>query len=311
MLSRNDIRPEQTDMLLRNGFVAISVDYRLCPEVTLLDGPMTDVVDALAWIRTVLPRITLSRQDVVVDVDKVVTIGWSTGGHLAMTLAWTSLQKNIQPPAAILAFYCPTDYEDPFWTTPNVPAGADDASSSENSIREDPDHDNTWTDALFPAPATSYSIPSRKRALGGWLAPSDARSRLAVHMNVHGRALNVLLGPRREEAFKTSWRKTMPTSPAAADVVAASPLAQIQRGSYATPTFLVHPRQDDLIPWQQAERTWRALQAEGVDAELRILEHVPHLFDIYPQHRADEAAQQAVTDGYEFLAKHVGVEWRG
>lgn len=303
MLSRNDIRPEQTGMLLRNGFVAISVDYRLCPEVTLLDGPMTDVVDALAWIRTVLPKLTLSRPDVVVDADKVVAVGWSTGGHLAMTLAWTSLQNKIQPPAAILAFYCPTDYEDPFWTTPNVPAGADDASSSENSTRADPDHDSAWTDALFPSPATSYTIPSRKRALGGWLAPSDARSRLAVHMNVHGRALNVLLGPRED-----AWRKTMPTAPTPADVAGVSPLAQIQRGRYATPTFLVHPRQDDLIPWQQAERTWRALQAEGVDAELRILEHVPHLFDIYPQHRAIEAAQQAVIDRYEFVAKHVGVE---
>lgn len=84
MLSRNDMRPEQTNMLLKSGFLPISVDYRLCPETTLLEGPMTDVVDALAWIRNNLPNLPLSRKDIRVDTERVVAAGWSTGGHLAM-----------------------------------------------------------------------------------------------------------------------------------------------------------------------------------------------------------------------------------
>lgn len=59
MLSRNDIRPEQTHMLLKSGFLPISVDYRLCPENTLPEGPMADVAEALAWIRNVLPKLPL------------------------------------------------------------------------------------------------------------------------------------------------------------------------------------------------------------------------------------------------------------
>ncbi len=32
MFSRNDIRPEQTTLLLKSGILPVSVDYRLCPD---------------------------------------------------------------------------------------------------------------------------------------------------------------------------------------------------------------------------------------------------------------------------------------
>ena len=114
MLSRTEVRPRQTQLLLEKGFLPVSIDYRLCPEVNLVDGPMTDVCDAFRWARHELPNLHLESKhpSLQVDGEKVVVVGWSTGGHLAMTLAWTSHQKNIKPPEAILAFYCPTDYED-------------------------------------------------------------------------------------------------------------------------------------------------------------------------------------------------------
>ena len=58
-LSRKAIRPIQTQHLLANGFLSVSIDYRLCPEVSLVDGPMTDVCDAYLWTRTALPRLLL------------------------------------------------------------------------------------------------------------------------------------------------------------------------------------------------------------------------------------------------------------
>ena len=111
MLSRKDIRQKQTKLLLDHGLLPVSIDYRLCPEVNLIEGPMTDVCDALRWARFQLPAMELSCPGLRIDGEKVVVVGWSTGGHLAMTLAWTALQQNIRPPEAILAFYCPTDYE--------------------------------------------------------------------------------------------------------------------------------------------------------------------------------------------------------
>ncbi|RMZ84871.1 hypothetical protein DV738_g250, partial [Chaetothyriales sp. CBS 135597] len=291
MLSRKDIRPEQTQLLLNGGFLPVSVDYRLCPEATLAEGPMADVCDALVWIRNVLPKLSLIRKDIRVDGERVVSVGWSTGGHLAMSLAWTSIPKGTRPPDAILAFYSPSDYEDPFWTKPNFPAGSK-LSTVQSSLYEI--DDDTWA-AVADRPITSYNIPPAKRALGGWLAPSDPRSRLALYMNFSGRTLHVLLNGLDKQ---TRTEHPVPT-PAA--VAAVSPLAQIRRGLYTTPTFIVHPRQDDLIPWQQAQRTWEALQGRGVDSELRIVDEVPHLFDLYPEHRNNAAADRAVVQGHKGL----------
>lgn len=298
MLSRNDMRPEQTNMLLKSGFLPISVDYRLCPETTLLEGPMTDVVDALAWIRNNLPNLPLSRKDIRVDTERVVAAGWSTGGHLAMSLAWTSVSRGIRPPEAVLALYCPTDYEDSFWVRPNIPHGSNCTVSDRSSSYEL--DDDIWT-TLKDRPITSYNIPATKRAIGGWLASSDPRSRLALYMNWHGRTLHVLLNGLDKKQRKA------PSAPSSADIAAISPLAQIRDRKYQTPTFIIHPRQDDLIPWQQAQRTWEALRAAGVDAEFRILEDVRHLFDVERNWQKGMAARDAVREGYEFLCKKVGL----
>jgi Esterase/lipase len=112
IFSRKDIRPAQTRLLLDKGFLPVSLDHRLCPEVRLVDGPMVDICDALDWARNKLPYITLPNEGVRIDGERVVVVGWSSGGQLAMSLAWTAPQRGLPPPEAILAFYCPTNYED-------------------------------------------------------------------------------------------------------------------------------------------------------------------------------------------------------
>ena len=112
LLSRKDIRPKQTKLLLQNGFVPVSIDYRLCPETRLVEGPMADVCDALSWVRAHLSSLLNKHSWLNIDTDKVVAVGWSTGGHLAMSLAWTAPQRGLKPLSAVLGFYCPTDYED-------------------------------------------------------------------------------------------------------------------------------------------------------------------------------------------------------
>lgn len=292
MLSRNDIRPRQTQLLQEKGFLPIAVDYRLCPEVTLAQGPMKDVVDALAWIRTVLPTIQLQRADVKIDGRRVVSVGWSTGGHLAVSLGWNSIPRNIEPPQAILAFYCPLDYEDVFWLRPNVPVGSECTPTPYEL-------DQTAWSAVREKPIASYNVAPAERAMGGWLSSTDPRSRLALYMNWHGRSLHVLLNglypTQREE----------PNAPTEEAIRAVSPFAQIRSGAYSTPTFIIHSRDDDLIPWQHAQRTYEALQRRGIDSQLCIVEDAPHLFDIYRQYQERADIQDAIQEGYKFLRARV------
>lgn len=299
MLSRDDIRLAQVKMLLDAGIVPISVDYRLCPEVNLVEGPMVDVLDALRWTRQTLPDVKRRRQDVELDGNTVVTVGWSTGGMLALSLGWTSLAEGVQPPDATLAFYCPTDYEDEHWLRPNKPDGSDSVAA---------DHENyqlntgTLAAGVFDRPLTAYNVPQGVGALGGWMAPTDPRSRIALYMNWQGKTLDVLLNGLSGD-YSVKQQKEAPSPER---VVAISPLAQIRTGRYTVPTFIIHPRQDDLIPWQQAQRTYDALQGAGVVSHLRIIEREAHLFDLRLEagHRLKAEAARAVEDGYQFLADY-------
>lgn len=111
-LSRRAVRPAQTRCLLKLGFLPVAIDYRLCPEISLEDGPIADVCSAYIWARTELPKILVASEPrLQVDSHRVVAIGWSTGGHLAMSLGWTAEAAGQLAPNAVLSFYAPTDFE--------------------------------------------------------------------------------------------------------------------------------------------------------------------------------------------------------
>ena len=109
-MSRAAIRPWQTSLLLEHNVLPISIDHRLCPEVNLIDGPMEDARDALTWARNDLPALA-AKHGISIDPGRIAVIGWSTGGHLAMTTAWTTLDAGLKPPNAVLSFYGPLDFE--------------------------------------------------------------------------------------------------------------------------------------------------------------------------------------------------------
>ena len=298
MLSRKDIRSKQTSLLLEHGLLPVSVDYRLCPEVALAEGPIPDVCTALQWARQMLPALKLQRPDIRPDGDKVVVVGWSTGGTLALTLAWTAPQIGLKPPDAILAFYCPTDYESDFWKQPNVPVGTEPHVDESYDLLE----------GVHEKPITGYNIPPSKRALGGWLSNSDPRSRIALHMNWKGQTLPIILGGLSNKSELNSngsgsnrWLSLPQPDPAA--IASVSPYSQVVRGNYRVPTFVIHGTKDDLIPWRQTQRFWEALHDQGVPAGMAIIEGGLHLFDLH--YDADGKYSEATRQGYEFLFSYV------
>ncbi|KAB5575475.1 hypothetical protein GE09DRAFT_1200074 [Coniochaeta sp. 2T2.1] len=264
MLSRKDVRPRQTQLLLDHGVLPVSIDYRLCPEVTILEGPLVDVSDGYDWACNKLPSLHLKRTNITIEPSKVVVIGWSTGGTLAMSLAWTSVPRGLPPPEAILVFYCPTYYEDPFWQTSNIPDHSGIYSHDTFNV----------LDGVFPSPITSYNIPTDLMATGGWMTPKDARSRIILHMNWHGQTLPVLFRglPSSDKVDPSeAGRSFRMEQPSVELVRQASPYAQIIRGHYKSPTHIVFGTKDDLIPWQQAQQTADALREAGVESGITLL----------------------------------------
>ena len=112
MLSRRHIRLDQVYRLVDHGIIPVSIDYRLCPEIDITDGPLCDLRDALKWARDRLPQLRLKHQSIALDGDRVGVIGRSSEGTLALLLGQTVDISETPPPEAIMTFYCPTDYED-------------------------------------------------------------------------------------------------------------------------------------------------------------------------------------------------------
>lgn len=293
MLSRRDIRPSQTQLLLDNGLLPVSIDYRLCPEMMLLEGPMADACSALSWARKVLPTLSFKNPTIHADGSKIVAIGWSTGGHLAMSLAWTAHQRGIEPPTAILAFYCPTNYDAEFWKKPNFPDGT---TAADVTL-----HGGNLLEGLQKLPITQYNMSPSKQPIGGWLALSDARSRIALHMNWAGQSLPILLGSMKAKAENGTTVPSKPIfpQPSSKEIEPINPRAQIALGEYRTPTYLVHGTRDDLIPWQQTQKTYQCLLKAQIEAGMAIVPNGIHLFDLRGER--DDDTWPIVRRAYEFL----------
>jgi acetyl esterase len=99
--------------LASKGYVVFDIDYRLSPPPSWRDAP-DDVRCAVGWVKENAARYG-------VDPERVVLMGRSAGGHLALLTAYTQGSaptpdcgaRNLQDTgvAAVVAFYAPTDLD--------------------------------------------------------------------------------------------------------------------------------------------------------------------------------------------------------
>lgn len=124
--------------MLERGWIVVSLEHRLCPQVNILDGPIADARDCLDWVLDGSLEKELGKTEVSlkfkVDYDRIVAVGTSSGGTLALALVSTILQHVICAPrvcvnvikgfgvkqkvAAILDFYGATNFSNDFWSSP-------------------------------------------------------------------------------------------------------------------------------------------------------------------------------------------------
>jgi len=107
--SRRDVPTQLLDLCKREGFLLVSLDYRLAPEVKL-PAIAEDIRDAFRWLRKDGPRLFH------IDPDRVVVTGGSAGGYLTLLVG-----SSVTPrPKALVAYWGYGDVDGPWYTTPSA-----------------------------------------------------------------------------------------------------------------------------------------------------------------------------------------------
>lgn len=77
---------DQIQDCLERRWIVLAIEHRLCPGVNVLEGPMTDVRDALSWVQSGGLNTALKRSgyELEADAKRVMVMGTSSGGHLAL-----------------------------------------------------------------------------------------------------------------------------------------------------------------------------------------------------------------------------------
>lgn len=109
MGSRHYIPKDIRQLCRTEGFVLVSLDYRLAPEVKL-PAIIDDIQDAFRWIHKKGPDLFHA------DTDRIVVTGGSAGGYLTMMTGIC-----IEPrPTALVAYYGYGDVDGHWYTQPST-----------------------------------------------------------------------------------------------------------------------------------------------------------------------------------------------
>ena len=86
------------EWLTNSGYVVFSIDYRRAPE-TRWPGQLADVDSALAWINA-------HSNEYEADTTRIVLLGQSAGGHLALLAAYSKQRPGVR---GVISYYGPID----------------------------------------------------------------------------------------------------------------------------------------------------------------------------------------------------------
>ncbi|KAI8819753.1 Alpha/Beta hydrolase protein [Fimicolochytrium jonesii] len=266
--SKNLIPKAQIRSLTNLGFVVVVANYRLCPQVSVYDGPFEDAKDALEWIRNDVNRLLSenSERAPTVDPTRVVSIGYSAGGTLALLLGTLA-----HPVRAVLDFYGGKVFTDPSWTQP-LPG-----------FLKRPPPDEAYAKKVFAEPTISAT-----EVIPGSTAPPTPRASWMT--------LTAQRGTWLREVVKDG--KYDRVDPVALATAAAA------EGKTFPPTFIIHGTADEYLPYHLSVIAKEKLEALGVDVTLVPVEGKDHLFDLVLTEE-DELYRETIAKGFEFLAKRV------
>jgi acetyl esterase/lipase len=106
--SRTGVPRQLLDLCGAEGYVLVSLDYRLAPEVQL-PAIIEDIQDAFRWLRDKGPKL------LAIDPDRIVVTGGSAGGYLTMMTGICVKPR----PRALVAYWGYGDVDGDWYTKPS------------------------------------------------------------------------------------------------------------------------------------------------------------------------------------------------
>jgi acetyl esterase/lipase len=117
--NRGTVPPQMLTLCKDEGYVLVSIDYRLAPE-TRLPAIVADVKDGLRWVREEGGALFNA------DADKIVVAGGSAGGYLALLIGTVAEPA----PVAIVSYWGYGDILGDWCTKPSPKFGGDQPTPS-------------------------------------------------------------------------------------------------------------------------------------------------------------------------------------
>ena len=252
--------------LAAQGHVVMDVAYRLCPEVDI-PGMVGDARRAIAWIKA-------QASEYGIRPERVVLVGASAGGQVALLAAYGSGHPRLTPEElrgvdmsvmAVVSYY-------------GVP-----------DLRAYGDH---TTARLADVPATLPASSERREP-----------GRLATSLNrlLMGRTLTAQQSPPtppHREMMRDMVGGLPDEVPEMYDLV--SPVHHVGAGS--PPTLLFHGEHDSTVPVASVRRLYHALIAARAPAVYVEFPRTEHAFDLLYPPLLGPAGQSALYDLERFLA---------
>ncbi|KAL1985301.1 hypothetical protein VTN96DRAFT_8100 [Rasamsonia emersonii] len=271
VLGSKEIVPKpQISALTDLGFLVVVPNYRLCPQISAFDGPVSDSRDCLIWAVTELPGLleTNGVVDFRIDATKVVTMGHSGGGGLALRMA--SFPEIPVPITAVLDFYSGKYYSDRSWHSPNP--------LYVNAPQTWPDDD--YINRIYDVPQVSSADPYLDKET----PPPPRDAWLTAQLK------------------KGSWLAQVVKDVDFDRVDAAKGFS-----STFPPTMFIHGNGDTFTESRISERAHKELKALGIETKLLLVPGAQHMFDMLLKEE-DDLFQNYVLKGLKFLAEKAGLQ---
>ncbi|KAJ5109399.1 hypothetical protein N7456_006074 [Penicillium angulare] len=277
--SRMVSMPQIKDCLER-GWIVLVPNHRLCPGVDLLEGPMRDIRDLLAWVYDGrLDAYLAGKGSHRADLDNVAVFGTSSGGNLALSLGF----DVPRPAKAIFSLYGAVNFADPAWKAPLPHIAAILPKLEESFLKKIYDE--------VPIPTDSSVSLEGQTESGASKGPDFSRPRdaFAFTQIATGNVISAIYPSGEPGGSDPGYEKVDPVKNISVDF---------------PPTYIVHGLADTMVPIEMSRALFKQLQDKGVPSGMTEVPGEEHTFAMKME--VGSKTWWLQREGFDFLEKYIG-----